>query len=68
MPSGTLVFMGILSFLFGKKPKVNFSENGRVYHDHPEKKWEDWKNRFRQNPDYNWRDHTGTKGTPKLNK
>ncbi len=59
--------MGIFSFLFGKKPKVKFTENGRVYHDHPEKKWEDWKNRFRQNPDYNWRNHAGTHGLPKLN-
>jgi hypothetical protein len=29
-------------------------------------KWEDWKNRFRQNPDYNWRNHSGTQGTPQL--
>ncbi len=56
--------MGLLSLIFGKKPKVIFTDDGRVVHKHPEKKWEDWKNRFRQNPDYNWRSHSGTKGVP----
>ncbi len=54
--------MGIIDFLFGKKPKIIFDNKGSVRHEHTEKKWDDWKNRFRQNPDYNWRNHTGKVG------
>ena len=51
--------MGIISFLFGKKPKINFTKQGNVRHDLPEEKWKNWRDRFEQNPDYNWRNHTG---------
>lgn len=60
--------MGILGFLFGYKPKIKITEKGRVAHVHTEKKWDDWKNRFRQNPDYNWKRHAGTEGVLRLNK
>jgi hypothetical protein len=60
--------MGILDFLFGAKPKLTFTDKGRVLHNHTEKKWEDWKNRFKQNSDYNWKRHSGTEGVPRLNK
>jgi hypothetical protein len=49
----------VLDFLFGKDPDI-FDENGNVLHKHPKKKWEAWQNRFKTNPDYNWRNHTGT--------
>jgi hypothetical protein len=51
--------MGLIEFLFGKKPKINFEKDGSVRHDHTDKKWDDWKNRFSKNPDYNWRNHSG---------
>lgn len=54
--------MGLISFLFGKKPKIIFNKDGSTRHEHPDKKWEDWNNRFKQNPDYNWRNHTGKVG------
>ena len=49
----------VLDFLFGKDPDI-FDENGHVLHKHPRKKWEAWQNRLKLNPDYNWRQHTGT--------
>lgn len=54
--------MGIIEFLFGKKPKIIFDKGGTVKHDHPEKKWDEWKDRFGKNPDYNWKNHTGKVG------
>lgn len=47
-------------FLFGKDPDI-FDENGRVLHKHPKKKWEAWQNRTKTDPQYNWRNHTGTR-------
>ena len=52
--------MGILNFLFGKKPDI-FDADGTVRHKHPAQKWNKWNNRFVNNPDYNWRNHTGVK-------
>ncbi len=50
-------FLGPLGdFLFGKDPQV-FDENGRVRHQFPEKKWNDWKNRF-QDARYDWHQHS----------
>lgn len=55
--------MGLLksvgNFLFGKNPDI-FDENGRVVHKLPVKKWEAWHNRTKTDPEYNWRNHTGT--------
>lgn len=57
--------MGLVSFLFGSKPKIKFTKDGRTKHDHPDKKWQDWKDRFEKNPSYDWRKHSGTKPSSK---
>lgn len=49
----------VLDFLFGKDPDI-FDENGRIMHRFPKKKWEAWQNRLKNDPQYNWRNHTGT--------
>jgi len=46
----------ILDFLFGKDAKV-FDETGRVRHHFPDKKWNEWNDRFRANSAYDWRQH-----------
>lgn len=54
--------MGILKsigdFLFGKDPQI-FDDSGNVRHCFPDEKWNKWSDRFRANPEYDWRDHTG---------
>lgn len=52
----------LINFLFGKSPQVFFLKDGSVRHKHSKKKWNDWHNRFSQNPNYNWRIHTGKVG------
>ena len=49
----------IADFLFGKNPDI-FDNQGQVIHKHPKKKWDDWQNKFKTDPGYNWRNHTGT--------
>lgn len=49
----------VLNFLFGKDPDI-FDENGNVMHKHPKKKWDAWQNRMKIDPEYSWRNHTGT--------
>lgn len=55
--------MGLLSpiwnFLFGKEPAI-FDANGQIRHNLPEKTWENWRNKYRTNPENNWRNHAGT--------
>jgi hypothetical protein len=55
--------MGILKaigdFLLGKEPDI-FDAQGQVLHKHPKKKWDAWQNKFKTDPQYNWRNHTGT--------
>lgn len=54
----------ILDFLFGKDPDI-FNPAGKVQHKLPRARWDDWENRFKSNPLYNWRLHTGTQaGAP----
>jgi hypothetical protein len=53
------IFKSIGNFLFGKNPDI-FDENGQVSHKHPKKKWDAWQNKFKTDPSYNWRNHTGT--------
>ena len=53
------IFKPVLNFLFGKEPDI-FDDKGHVVHKHPKKKWDDWNNRLKTNPEYNWRNHTGT--------
>ncbi len=50
----------LINFLFGKEPEI-FDNDGRVSHNFPKKKWDDWKNRYIKSDDYNWRTHAGTK-------
>ncbi|MFK8139026.1 MAG: hypothetical protein AB8E15_11750 [Bdellovibrionales bacterium] len=57
--------MSIISFLFGKKPEITFNKEGNTSHKLGDKKWDAWKDRFRQNPDYNWRNHSGKNGKSK---
>ena len=54
----------ILDFLFGKSPKI-FNKDNEVEHKHPTNKWEDWNKKYYSNPEYNWKNHTGTKATSK---
>lgn len=54
-----------LSFLFGKPTDI-FSEDGSVRHKFPKKKWEAWQNRYTSTPEYNWKNHTGTKAGGQL--
>ena len=57
----------VMDFLFGKDPDI-FDENGNVLHKHPKKKWDNWQNRLKLDPSYNWRHHTGTQaGVPQSN-
>jgi hypothetical protein len=52
--------MGLLKaigdILFGKSPDI-FDENGRVRHKFSEKKWQQWDDRLKASPDYDWRQH-----------
>ncbi|RYZ66475.1 MAG: hypothetical protein EOP05_19085 [Proteobacteria bacterium] len=52
--------MGILKslgdFLFGKDPDI-FDPNGRVRHNFTDKKWEQWNDRLKANPEYDWKNH-----------
>jgi len=58
----------ILAFI-GGKPNNIFNKKGRVEHDLGEKKWQDWDNRLKANPDYDWRKHSGkSKKDQKSNK
>jgi hypothetical protein len=52
--------MKILDFLFGKSPKI-FDRKGQVQHELPEDKWNAWQDRYMSDPEYNWRNHTGTR-------
>lgn len=57
----------LLDFLFGKDPDL-FDDQGRVIHKHPKKKWENWANKMKTDPHYNWRNHTGTQAGGRPNK
>jgi len=57
--------MGILGFIFGKKPGLNFTKAGKVSHNHKPEYWEAWKKRFSQDPNLNWKNHAGVKNQPK---
>ena len=56
----------ILEFLGGKQPQI-FNKKGEVQHDLPNKKWKDWDERNRNNPEYNWKQHTGRSSQTKKN-
>lgn len=50
------VFKTIGDFLFGKDPDI-FDETGRVRHKFTEEKWQQWDNRLKASPEYDWRKH-----------
>ena len=54
------VLKSLSDFLFGKNPDI-FNDHGQVMHKHPKKKWDAWQNKFKNDPHFNWRNHTGTK-------
>ena len=54
----------LLGFLFGKQTNI-FNKKGRVQHNLGDKKWQAWDNRLKENPNYDWRKHTGKEGRPK---
>ncbi len=58
--------MGILKiiadFIGGKDPE-NFDKKGEIFHQHPKKKWQDWDNRFSNNSEYDWKQHSGASHT-----
>jgi hypothetical protein len=58
------IFKPIGNFLFGKDPDI-FDENGNVAHKHPKKKWDNWANKLKLDPTYNWRHHKGMQGGAK---
>ena len=62
--------MGLLksvaNFLLGKDPEI-IDESGRVAHQLPKKKWDDWKDKYIKSNEYNWRDHAGSHANAKVN-
>lgn len=50
----------LLAIIGGKQTDI-FNKKGRVQHDLGSKKWEAWNNRLKENPNYNFKNHTGTK-------
>ncbi|MCB0391520.1 MAG: hypothetical protein KDD58_09520 [Bdellovibrionales bacterium] len=54
------MFEKLLHFI-GGKPADIFAEDGTVRHKLPKQKWEAWQKRYTSSPEYNWKNHTGTK-------
>ncbi len=50
--------MKLMDFLFGKKPNI-FNKTGKVEHQLKENAWSEWKNRYIQGKEYNWKKHSG---------
>lgn len=55
------VLSSLLDFLFGKDPDI-FDDQGHVQHKLSKKKWDQWHQRTKVDPHYNWRNHTGISG------
>ena len=51
--------MKIMDFLFGKKPNI-FDKNKEVRHKLNTFTWQEWKNRYLNDPEYDWKRHEGT--------
>ena len=47
----------IMEFLFGKKYPI-FNEEGEIEHSR-KKFFQEWKNSYKNDPNKNWRNHTG---------
>ena len=54
------MFQWLIRFLFGKQTNI-FNEKGQVEHILDQQKWEAWNKRLRENPNYDFRNHTGKK-------
>ena len=59
--------MGILRFLFGKGPQI-FNKKGQIQHDIKQEVWSSWDERYQNNPEFNWKNHSGTKAGAKIKK
>ena len=51
-----------MSFLFGKKPDI-FNKKGKVTHQLKGDSWSEWKNRYTQGREYDWKKHNGMRYT-----
>ena len=54
--------MKLIQFLFGKKPDI-FNKNGKVEHQRKKNVWKDWKNRYINGKEYDWKKHSGIRYT-----
>ena len=50
--------MKLMNFLFGKKPDI-FNKKGCVEHQLKGDSWSEWKDRYTQSTEYNWKKHSG---------
>lgn len=48
----------ILGIIGGKQANI-FNKKGKVEHNLGDKKWDAWKKRLAENPNYNWKKHSG---------
>ena len=53
----------IMNFLFGKMPNI-FSQKGEVGHTRRSSAWTDWKKRYAEGFEYNWKRHSGMRTKP----
>ena len=56
----------ILHFLFGKMPDI-FSQKGEVEHTRNSHSWSQWKRRYINGSEYNWKQHEGMRNNPANN-
>ena len=54
--------MKLMNFLFGKRPDI-FNKKGEVEHQLKGNSWSEWKNRYIQGKEYNWKKHSGIRYT-----
>ncbi len=48
----------LMNFLFGKFPKI-FTKKGEIQHDLSPHSWKNWKRRYKEGIEYNWKQHKG---------
>lgn len=48
----------LFAFLFGKSPRI-FDKEGQVSHKLSSQLWKKWLSRYQNDPEGNWRNHTG---------
>ncbi len=51
-----------MKFLFGKRPDI-FNKKGHVEHQLKKDSWSEWKDRYIQGAEYNWKKHSGMRYT-----